>query len=119
MARICRCGGTVVDKKIKVERNINGRRVVFKNVPASVCSNCSEIYFQSKTVKQMDRLAAKKEKDEIDFELDPRELRMLAIFETMKKNAYFSRRTIADKPINLSDIYILTEKLRHERIAAG
>jgi YgiT-type zinc finger domain-containing protein len=62
MAKLCRCGGTTIEKVVDVQRHVNGRRVVVKGVPASVCPNCNERYFSSKTVKQMDRIIAKNEK---------------------------------------------------------
>ncbi|MEW6771947.1 MAG: type II toxin-antitoxin system MqsA family antitoxin [Bacillota bacterium] len=51
-----RCGGRVVSKKVDVQRNWRGKLVVITGVPAYVCEQCGEQYFDSDVALEMDRI---------------------------------------------------------------
>lgn len=58
---ICKNGETT-NKSVTVSLDLNGRTFVFKEVPARVCDNCSEQYFEEETSKQLLHLACEAEK---------------------------------------------------------
>lgn len=112
MTKICRCGGATIDRKITIERNIAGHHVVFKNVPVSVCSNCNEQFLAARILKKMDRLHEKNKEDlEIDFESDPKEQSLKNAYEIMLKKSIFSYTQTSDKPLSLSDLFLVTNRL--------
>ncbi|BAF58604.1 MAG: YgiT-type zinc finger protein [Pelotomaculum sp.] len=112
MAKLCRCGSIAVEKQVDIERNIGGRRIIFKKVPAFICPNCSERYFTSKTIKHMDRLLAKKgNKTEIDFELDPKEQQFLSYFKIFKDRFICPRGATMDMPVSLADLFLVASRL--------
>ena len=56
------CKGRVVEQKIKVDFRWGRRLKIIEDVPASVCQQCGEQYFQSKVYKGMEQLAASRRK---------------------------------------------------------
>lgn len=119
MAKICRCGGATVNKRVTIDRNVHGRRVTIKGVPASVCPGCNERYFSAKTIKHMDRLIAiNKESKEINFDLDTKDQCLASIFISMQKSNLISRNVTVDMPATLPDVIYVMDRiaeLRHEQ----
>ncbi|MEW6188573.1 MAG: type II toxin-antitoxin system MqsA family antitoxin [Actinomycetota bacterium] len=56
------CGGTIEKKKVRVDYRWGDELTVLENVPAWVCNQCGEKYFDAKVAKEMERLARTKEK---------------------------------------------------------
>jgi YgiT-type zinc finger domain-containing protein len=56
------CKGRVFPQKIKVDFRWGRKLKVIENVPASVCQQCGEKYFQSSVYKTMEKLAASRAK---------------------------------------------------------
>jgi YgiT-type zinc finger domain-containing protein len=52
------CKGKVVQTKVKVDFRWGRKLKVIENVPAGVCQQCGEKYFQSAIYKAMERLAS-------------------------------------------------------------
>jgi YgiT-type zinc finger domain-containing protein len=49
------CGGTVMEKMIEWDYRRGGKHLIFRNVPAGVCSQCGEKFFRPEVSKKMDR----------------------------------------------------------------
>jgi YgiT-type zinc finger domain-containing protein len=49
------CGGAVVEKKVEWDYRRKGKHLIFRNVPAGVCSQCGEKFFRPEISKKMDR----------------------------------------------------------------
>ena len=49
------CGGELEDRLIQHEYRWEGELFVFEDVPARVCRQCGERYFDAKVVKAMER----------------------------------------------------------------
>jgi len=49
------CGGEVEERRIDYDYRRRGHLLVFRNVPAGVCRQCGEKYFQSDVPKKMDQ----------------------------------------------------------------
>jgi YgiT-type zinc finger domain-containing protein len=56
------CKGRVVQQKINVDFRWGRKLKVIENVPAKVCQQCGEKYFQSAVYKTMEKLAASRAK---------------------------------------------------------
>lgn len=56
------CKGRAIEKKIKVDFPWGRRPKVIENVPAAVCRQCGEKYFQAAVYKAMEKLAASRAK---------------------------------------------------------
>ncbi len=56
------CGGLVEEKTISYMRKWKGKYILIENVPAGVCNQCGEKYFEAKVAEKMDNLMLKKEK---------------------------------------------------------
>ena len=50
------CGGGVEEKKIEYDYRRQGHLLVISNVPAGVCRQCGEKYFQPDVLKKMDEV---------------------------------------------------------------
>lgn len=50
------CGGKVTSKKVDVERWCHGHLIIIEGVPAHVCEQCGEMYFDAEVALQMDRI---------------------------------------------------------------
>lgn len=50
------CGGKVTQKRVDVERWWQGRLVIIEGVPANVCQQCGEMYFNSDVAREMDKI---------------------------------------------------------------
>lgn len=112
MVKICKCGSVASTKRIKIERNVADRNVIFHNVPVSVCPSCNEQYLSAKALKQMDRLLTKyKNNTEINFDLDPKEKRLIDILKIMEEQNLVLPKKASDKPISLSDISFIINRL--------
>jgi YgiT-type zinc finger domain-containing protein len=56
------CKGRVAQQRIKVDFRWGRKLKVIENVPAGVCQQCGEKYFQSAVYKTMEKLAASRAK---------------------------------------------------------
>lgn len=56
------CKGKVVETKVKVDFRWGRKLKVIENVPAGVCQQCGEKYFQAAVYKAMEKLAASRAK---------------------------------------------------------
>ncbi|MGC9358483.1 MAG: type II toxin-antitoxin system MqsA family antitoxin [Anaerolineae bacterium] len=50
------CGGELEERRVQHEYRWEGRLVVFEDVPARVCRQCGEKYFDAQVVKAMERV---------------------------------------------------------------
>ena len=48
------CGGEVVEMRIDYDYRRKGQLLIMKNVPAGVCQQCGEKYFEPDVLRQMD-----------------------------------------------------------------
>jgi len=56
------CKGRVVQQKVKVDFHWGRKLKMIENVPAGVCQQCGEKYFQSAVYKAMEKLDASRAK---------------------------------------------------------
>jgi YgiT-type zinc finger domain-containing protein len=56
------CKGRVVQEKVNVDFRWGQKLKVIENVPAGVCQQCGEKYFQAAVYKAMEKLAASRAK---------------------------------------------------------
>ena len=57
MVKRCRfCGGETVLERVTVENSWGDTRALVENVPAQVCQQCGEKYFDAATCRTLDRL---------------------------------------------------------------
>ena len=56
------CKGRVLEERVKVDFRWGDELVVIENVPASVCHQCGEKFFNAKVYKGMETLAKSKAK---------------------------------------------------------
>lgn len=53
----CRnCQGDLEKKWITVEKEWQGERIIIEDVPAMVCEQCGETYFDSETTLRMEKI---------------------------------------------------------------
>lgn len=65
------CKGRVIKKKkVKVDFRWGRKLKVIQNVPASVCQQCGEKYFDATVYKAMERLAASRAKPAARVQVD-------------------------------------------------
>ncbi len=50
------CGGRVTTKQVNVMRHWKGRYILFESVPAYVCSQCGEKYYDAAVAETMDQI---------------------------------------------------------------
>lgn len=50
------CGGFLLPKKVDYDKKVGGKRVLFEEVPALVCTSCDEIWIEGKVAEKMERL---------------------------------------------------------------
>ena len=50
------CGGTVKTQQVDVMRQWKGRYVLIENVPAHVCTQCGEQYYDADVAETMDQI---------------------------------------------------------------
>lgn len=56
------CKGTTIEQETTVDYRWGDKLIVIKNVPAEVCSQCGEKYFDAEVSRQMEAMALGKEK---------------------------------------------------------
>ncbi len=56
MTRCYLCGGDLQSGRVTARKWRDGNLTMIENVPALVCVNCGEPYFDAETCRQMDRL---------------------------------------------------------------
>lgn len=54
--QLCRCGNPIKKIKKTISRQVEGRKIVIKNVPVLYCERCKETLLSAKTIKMMDQL---------------------------------------------------------------
>jgi len=64
------CKGKVVQQNVKVDFRWGRKLKVIENVPARVCQQCGEKYFQSGVYKAMEKLAASRAKPAASLTVD-------------------------------------------------
>lgn len=64
------CKGRVTDQRVKVDFRWGRKLKVIENVPAGVCRQCGEKYFQSGVYKAMEKLAASRAKPTAQLTVD-------------------------------------------------
>jgi YgiT-type zinc finger domain-containing protein len=65
---VCKLGTTKAGKST-VTVDMKGHLFFFKDVPASICKNCGEVYFSSVTSKQVYQSALESIKKGSEFEI--------------------------------------------------
>lgn len=70
------CKGRVVQEKVNVDFRWGRKFKVIEGVPAGVCQQCGEKYFQSNVYKAMERLAASRAKPAARLTVDVVRFRM-------------------------------------------
>ena len=50
------CGGMITLKRVDVQRNWHGQLVIITDVPAHVCKQCGEQYFDADVALEMDQI---------------------------------------------------------------
>ena len=50
------CKGDVEKQLVTVEREWNGKKIIIEDVPAEVCEQCGERYFDSETTMRMEKI---------------------------------------------------------------
>ena len=48
------CGGSIVEKRVTVDRKVNSKYVLVENVPAGVCAECGMQYFAANVLKTVE-----------------------------------------------------------------
>ena len=56
MTRCYLCGGALQSGRVTAREWRDGKLTLIENVPALVCENCGEPYFDAETCRQMDRV---------------------------------------------------------------
>ena len=51
------CGGTVIEKRVTVDRRIDGRLHEFENVPVGICRDCGQRIYKGPVLEQLERMA--------------------------------------------------------------
>jgi len=54
------CGGKVIERRVTVDRRINGKLHEFENVPVGVCRECGTRIFKGPVLMRLIRLAKQK-----------------------------------------------------------
>lgn len=53
----CRiCQGDVEKRNVTVERDWKARKIIIEEVPAEVCEQCGEVYFDAETTLQLEKI---------------------------------------------------------------
>lgn len=50
------CGGILVSKKIEYEKCVGSKRMIFENVPASVCASCDEVWLAGSVAEKIEKV---------------------------------------------------------------
>ena len=64
------CKGRVIRKQVEVDFRWGKKLKVIENVPAGVCQQCGEKYFQSTVYKAMEKLARSRAKPSARLTVD-------------------------------------------------
>jgi len=55
------CGGEVIAQQVKVDYWWKGKLTIIENVPAGVCQQCGEEYYDGKVAEKMEQIVKSKE----------------------------------------------------------
>lgn len=50
------CKGDLIDKKVNYMVDLDNTIIIIKNVPAKVCKQCGEQYFDTDTTEKLDKM---------------------------------------------------------------
>ncbi|MFD1361276.1 type II toxin-antitoxin system MqsA family antitoxin [Lentibacillus salinarum] len=50
------CNGDVEHRRVSVEREWNGKKMIIEDVPAAVCEQCGEQYFDGETTLRLEKI---------------------------------------------------------------
>ncbi len=64
------CKGKVLERKVKVDFRWGQKLKIIEDVPARVCQQCGEQYFQSDVYKAMEQLVASRKKPSARLTVD-------------------------------------------------
>jgi len=64
------CKGKVLEQKVKVDFRWGQKLKIIEDVPARVCQQCGEQYFQSDVYKAMEQLVASRKKPSARLTVD-------------------------------------------------
>ena len=56
------CKGDLIDKKVNYMVDLENTIIIIKNVPAKVCKQCGEQYFDNDTTEKLDKMVNKLKK---------------------------------------------------------
>lgn len=70
MSQCCFCRGKVETSKVDVDFRWGRKLKVIRDVPAGVCRQCGERYFDAAVYKEMEKLGASRKKSEERLEVD-------------------------------------------------
>jgi YgiT-type zinc finger domain-containing protein len=56
------CGGPIVEKLVTVHRQVNGKYLLFENVPAGVCKECGTRYYAANVLKRIEETIQRQQK---------------------------------------------------------
>lgn len=48
------CGGPIIEKRVTLHREVQGRYVLIENVPAGVCAECGTRYYAANVLKTIE-----------------------------------------------------------------
>lgn len=62
-----RCKGELEERKVNYFVDLDNTMIIIKGVPAKVCSNCGEKYFDDKTAENIDKIVNEMKKLAIEI----------------------------------------------------
>ena len=62
-----KCKGNLIQKKINYVVNLENTIIIIKQVPAKVCSQCGEQYFDDETTENIDKIVNQLKELEIEI----------------------------------------------------
>lgn len=62
-----KCKGNLIEKKINYVVNLENTIIIIKQVPAKVCSQCGEQYFDDETTENIDKIVNQLKELEIEI----------------------------------------------------
>jgi YgiT-type zinc finger domain-containing protein len=65
MTKCLYCKGNLVRKRVRVEKWVNEKLIVIENVPALVCEECGEKYYDAETALKLDEFLYETKPDRI------------------------------------------------------
>ncbi|TYP56119.1 type II toxin-antitoxin system MqsA family antitoxin [Thermosediminibacter litoriperuensis] len=66
------CEGNLVKKRVRVDKWVNEKLIIIENVPALVCEECEEKYYDAETALRLDQYL---------YESNPKKIIEVPVFE--------------------------------------